>query len=225
MIRFEKVSKSFGDRKVIKDLSFEIAGGEFVSIVGPSAAGKSTVMHLLLGADKPDQGEIKIDNLEPAEMNSAQLQAYRRKVGVVFQDYKLLPQKTVFENIAFALEVVGYGDTYVTKRVNEVLEIVGLKSRAHAKPSELSGGEKQKTALARALVHAPELMIADEPTGNLDPKSTEELIKLLLKINKSGTTVILTTHDDRVVDQIKQRVIFLKEGKMMSDKKSAGYPR
>lgn len=223
MIKFDKVNKSFKNNKVLRDVSFEIGGGEFVSIVGPSGTGKSTIIHLLLGADKPDKGHVTVDHYEINKMHSHEKQGYRRRVGTVFQDYKLLPNKTVHENVAFALEVLGYSKSYIYKKTKEVIDLVGLTRRARAYPKELSGGEKQRTSLARALVHAPKLLITDEPTGNLDPQATDELIKLLLKINKEGTTVILATHDDRVVNSIHKRVIRLENGKIVSDKEKAGY--
>lgn len=223
MIKFDRVSKSFGNNKILREVSFEVGGGEFVCLVGASGAGKSTIIHLLLGADKPDEGAISIDHYEISKMTGDQLQEYRRRVGVVFQDYKLLPNKTVSENIGFALEVLGYDKSHIDKRTKEVIAMVGLNRRTHALPKELSGGEKQRTSLARALIHAPKLLIADEPTGNLDPDNTDELIKLLLKINKAGTTVILATHDDRIVDTIKKRVIKLKAGKKIMDKENSTY--
>lgn len=223
MLKFNRVAKSFGANKVLKNISLEVEGGEFVSIVGPSGIGKSTILHLLLGADRPDNGEIWIDQYQIDSLKPAELQNYRRKIGVIFQDYKLLPNQTVKENVAFALEIMGYGSQYVNEKVAEALTLVGLKRKENALPHTLSGGEKQRTALARAIVHDPKLVLADEPTGNLDPQGTDDLIDLLLKINKQGTTVVLATHNDRVVDRIKKRVVRLEDGKIASDKNSSGY--
>lgn len=223
MLSFKNIFKSFGNNKVLKGVNIEIEGGEFVSVIGASGAGKSTIIHLLLGADVPDSGEIWVDQYQIDKLKESQLQNYRRKIGVIFQDYKLLPTKTVKENVAYALEAMGYGDTFIEEKVDEALKLVGLKRKSNALPHTLSGGEKQRTALARAIIHEPRLILADEPTGNLDPKGTEDLIDLLLKINKKGTTIVLATHDDRVVDKIQQRVIHLQDGKIARDKKKSGY--
>ncbi len=223
MLKFQTVHKAFGKNKVLKGIDIEIEGGEFVSFIGPSGVGKSTIIHLLLGADTVDSGEIWVDQYQISKLKSVELQNYRRKIGVIFQDYKLLPSKTVHENVAYALEVTGYDDNYISEKVGDALTLVGLKRKANAMPHTLSGGEKQRTALARAIIHKPRLILADEPTGNLDPKGTDDLIDLLLKINKSGTTIVLATHNDRIVDKIKKRVIHLEDGKVVSDKAQAGY--
>ncbi|PIR54634.1 cell division ATP-binding protein FtsE [Candidatus Peregrinibacteria bacterium CG10_big_fil_rev_8_21_14_0_10_36_19] len=223
MIIVENVSKKYGKEKVLDDVSFRIDGGEFVSIVGSSGAGKTTLIHALIGAKTIDSGMLNVDNLEIPKLKSSEIQAYRRKIGIVFQDYKLLPQKTVFENVAFALEVNGMTDDFIQKRTVEVLKLVGLETKRNQFPRQLSGGERQRTALARALVHNPELLIADEPTGNLDPENALALAKLLLKINSYGTTVILATHNKEIVNGIKKRVITLDRGKLISDKKNATY--
>ncbi len=223
MLKFQTVNKAFGKNKVLKGIDIAIEGGEFVSFIGPSGVGKSTIIHLLLGADTVDSGEIWVDQYQISKLKPVELQNYRRKIGVIFQDYKLLPNKTVYENIAYALEVTGYDDKYINEKVTDALTLVGLKRKANAMPHTLSGGEKQRTALARAIIHKPRLILADEPTGNLDPKGTDDLIDLLLKINKSGTTIVLATHNDRIVDKIKKRVIHLEDGKVVSDKAQAGY--
>lgn len=223
MINFENVSKKYGKNTVLDKVSLEIHPGEFVSIIGASGAGKSTLIYSLIGAEKINSGKISVDGFIINELKEREMQFYRRRIGVVFQDYKLLAQKTVYENVAFALEVCGYEKEEIKKRVPEVLEIVGLSKRGKHFPNQLSGGEKQRTAIARALVHNPSLIVADEPTGNLDPITAHEIIELLRKINKSGTTVILTTHNKEIVDNIKQRVISLKEGKVVSDKKESGW--
>lgn len=201
----------------------EIGGGEFVSVVGPSGAGKTTFVNLLTGAIHPTEGSVSVDNYEINNLDEISRALYLRKVGVIFQDYKLLPKKTVFENIAFALEVCGDPSSLIKKRVDEVIGIVGLTHRRNAFPSQLSGGECQRTALARALVHEPALIIGDEPTGNLDPQSGAEIIDLLLDINKAGATVILATHDRETVDRIKKRVIRIERGKLVSDLQAGKY--
>jgi cell division transport system ATP-binding protein len=223
MIAFEGIAKRYGRTKVLDHINLVIKNGEFVSIVGSSGAGKSTLVHLLIGAERPSSGKILVEGFAVNKMNDRDLQYYRRRIGVVFQDFKLLKQKTVFENVAFALEVCGYDRDEIQKKVNEVLKVVGLSKRSKNFPSQLSGGEKQRTAIARALVHNPSLIVADEPTGNLDPKSARELIELLLEINRDGTTIILTTHNKDLVDFIKQRVVTLDDGRIVKDKKLAGY--
>ncbi len=223
MIIVDKVNKKYGKEKVLEDVSFKIEGGEFVSIVGNSGAGKTTLILAIIGAKDIDSGTLNVDSLEVPKLNSTEIQEYRRKIGIVFQDYKLLPRKTVFENVAFALEVNGMKDSFIETRTSEVLKLVGLENKRNQFPRQLSGGEKQRTALARALVHNPELLIADEPTGNLDPENAEALAKLLLKINKHGTTVILATHNKNIVNSLKKRVITLDRGKLISDKKNATY--
>lgn len=223
MIAIDQVSKSYGHNKVLDDISFEVEGGEFVSIVGASGAGKTTLIHAMIGAEDIDKGSINIDQYEVAKLSSTGAQEYRRKIGIVFQDYKLLPQKTVFENVAFALEVAGYPKRFISRRTTDVLKLTGLEDKRNNFPRQLSGGERQRTAIARALVHAPELLIADEPTGNLDPENTLALAKLFLKINKHGTTVILATHNKEVVASVKKRVITLDKGKLVSDRQNAEY--
>ncbi len=219
MIVVENLTKKYGDKIVLDDVSFEIEGGEFVSIVGASGAGKTTLIHAMIGAENIDSGEISVDDFKLSKANPSKVQSYRRKIGIVFQDYKLLPQKTVFENVAFALEVAGYPESTISRRTIDVLKLTGLEEQRNNFPRELSGGEKQRAAIARALVHAPELLFADEPTGNLDPENALALARLLLKINQSGTTVILATHNKEIISTIKKRVITLDKGRMVSDKK------
>ena len=223
MIVFENTTKKYGSRVVLDRVNCEIGGGEFVSVVGQSGAGKTTLVNLLIGAVYPTEGSVSVDNYTINKLDEITRSLYLRKVGVIFQDYKLLPKKTVYENIAFALEVCSNPNHLIKKRTNEVIEIVGLTHRRNAFPAKLSGGECQRTALARALVHEPALIIGDEPTGNLDPNSGAEIIDLLLDINQSGATVILATHDRETVDRIQKRVIRLEQGKLVSDLKSGGY--
>ncbi|OGC81590.1 MAG: hypothetical protein A2V81_04920 [Candidatus Abawacabacteria bacterium RBG_16_42_10] len=224
MIRFDQVVKTYGKRIVLDNVSFEIAGGEFVSVVGRSGAGKTTIAKLILGVEKPDLGIVSVDGLIIAEMRSRTLQRLRRRVGMVFQDYRLLSNKTVFENIAFALEVADTAEEDVFMNVNRVLQDLDLVHLQHNFPRELSGGEQQRVAIARAMVHGPSLLIADEPTGNLDPEGTHNILSILKKIHQSGTTVILTTHDPEVVNFFRSRVIWLDEGKVRMDKEKSLYP-
>lgn len=223
MIVVKNITKKYKGKTVLEDISFTVEGGEFVCIAGNSGAGKSTLIHTLIGAAKTNGGKIEIDNYQVSALKPEQIQEYRRKIGIVFQDYKLLPKRTVFENVAFALEVAGYDDEFIQKRTAEVLKLTGLEDYRNNLPHELSGGERQRTAIARALVHAPELLFADEPTGNLDPENTEALAKLFLKINKSGTTIILATHDKDVIGMLKKRIITLDNGRLVSDKMGANF--
>jgi len=223
MIIVENVTKKYGHTKVLDDISFEIDGGDFVSIVGPSGAGKTTVIHALMGATDISNGKIIMDGVDISKLNPAEVQKYRKRIGIVFQDYKLLPQKTVFENVSFALEVNGYDKSFINHRTTEVLRLTGLEEQRNHFPRQLSGGERQRTAMARALVHAPDLLLADEPTGNLDPNTAMAIAKLLVKINEGGTTVILATHNKDVVNSIKKRVIALDKGRVVSDRKESGY--
>ncbi len=223
MIIFKEVQKSYGRVKVLDQVNLVIEPGEFVSIVGPSGAGKSTLVHALIGAERIQSGKISVEGFVVNEMKEKALQYYRRKIGVIFQDYKLLPQKNVYENVAFALEVCGYDSKDIKRKVAEVLDTVGMRPKAKQFPHQLSGGEKQRTAIARALVHDPSLIVADEPTGNLDPETAKDIIGLLLKIHESGTTVILTTHNRENVDLIKKRVVRLDDGRVISDKMKGTY--
>lgn len=223
MIVFENVTKRYGRVAVLDRLNLSILRGEFVSVIGPSGAGKSTLIHCLSGAEKIQHGKISVDGYVVNEMDERALQYFRRRIGVVFQDYKLLPQKNVYENVAFALEVCGYETADIKKRVPEVLETVGLHEKFRQFPHQLSGGEKQRLATARALVHNPSLLLADEPTGNLDPVTAKGIIDLFLKINKDGITVILTTHNPLLVDHIRKRVVKMDKGKVVSDRQHSGY--
>lgn len=223
MIVFENVTKRYGRATVLERLNLSIVRGEFVSVIGSSGAGKSTLVHVLIGAERFNAGRVSVDGYVINDMNERALQYFRRRVGVVFQDYKLLPQKNVYENVAFALEVCGYETADIKKRVPEVLEFVGLHERVRQFPHQLSGGEKQRLAIARALVHNPGLIVADEPTGNLDPTTARAIIDLLLRINKDGITVILTTHNPLLVDHIRKRVVQIDGGKVVSDREMAGY--
>lgn len=223
MIIFDQVTKRYGDRAVLDNVSLVVEPQEFVTIVGPSGAGKSTLIYSLIGAEKVHSGEILVDDYKVHVMSEKALQMYRRKLGIIFQDYKLLAKKNVFENVAFALEACGYSKGFIDKRVKEVLEIVGLANYPRHFPHQLSGGEQQRTAIARALVHDPKLLIADEPTGNLDPESADGILDLLQKINKNGATVILASHNKGLVDRLQKRVVRIEEGKIVSDRAESGY--
>ncbi len=223
MISFNKVSKIYPpyitrrEKVVLDDISFTVKEGEFVSIVGRSGAGKTTLLKLLLGEEKPNEGIVLFNGEDIHKMSSKKRCLFRRKVGTVFQDYKLLPSKTVYENIAYALEVTGATDKEIEKTVPEVLDTVGIIEQALHFPHQLSGGEKQRTAIARALIHEPEIILADEPTGDLDPYNTKGVIELLLKLNRSGTTIILATHDKEIVNSLQKRVVTIKDSKIISD--------
>ena len=217
MITFTGVSKVFGGREILSDLSFQIHPGEFVCLTGPSGAGKSTIIHLLIRAELPTKGVIEVDGADLAHLPPSILQLYRQRTGVVFQDYKLLSDRTVEENIAFALEVCGVPDEAIDERVAEVITRFELTERADAFPHELSGGEKTRVALARALVHHPTILIADEPTGNIDPHQAQRILRHLQLIHKEGTTIILGTHDKTIVDMLGTRVLRLENGKIVRD--------
>jgi cell division transport system ATP-binding protein len=203
MIKFDSVTKTFGKSTAIRDLNLEIHKGEFLSLVGQSGAGKSTLLSLIIGEERPDSGRILIDDIDVAGIRSADIPYLRRKIGVVFQDIKLLPNRTTFENVAFALEVSGESPSMIKREVPKILELVGLEDKEKAFPHEMSGGEKQRVAIARALSHKPVLLLADEPTGNLDSINAYDIVQLLMKINKTGTTVILATHAKDLVNSIK----------------------
>jgi len=218
LVRVSKAYSAYNNQiTALDNISFKISKGEFVSIVGPSGAGKSTLIKLLICEEKPTSGKILIAGRNIVQLKSAELPYFRRKVGVVFQDFKLLPLKTVYENVAFALEVCEAYPEEIREKVPRILDLVGMIKHKDNLPDELSGGEKQRISIARALVHSPKILIADEPTGNLDPVNAAEIISLLCRINQRGTVVILATHNKIIVDQLKRRVIFLKNGKMVSD--------
>ena len=224
MIAFKNVSKEYGKSiRALDNVSFGIERGEFVTLVGPSGAGKSTLIRLLTREELPSSGEIIVAGRDIVKLRPKELPYFRRKVGVIFQDFKLLPQKSVAENVAYALEVSDAPPDEIKRKVPLILDLVGLSHRMQNLPGELSGGERQRVSIARALVHTPKILIADEPTGNLDPVSTWEIIELLFKINKRGTIVVLATHDREVVNTLKKRVVTLKDGKVMSDQERGTY--
>lgn len=229
MVKLENVSKIYpGDINsqptvALDDVSFEIKEKEFVSLVGRSGAGKSTLIKLIMVEEKPTRGKIFFDDEDISAILPKDLPFLRRKIGAVFQDYKLLSFKTAYENVAYAMEVVGASNEEIVRDVPEVLEIVGLEDKANNLPAELSGGERQRVAIARALIHRPEVILADEPTGNLDPYNTLEIIRLLEKINEMGTTVILSTHNKDIVNRLEKRVITLEDGRVVRDEKSGRF--
>jgi len=224
MIILKDVSKHFGDNIILDNLNCAIDAGEFIFFVGVSGVGKSTLLHMMIGAEHPTTGAILVDKINIADMNHHALQLYRRKVGMVFQDFKLLPRKTVYENVRFALDAIDEDFATITPKVMQALHEVGLQDKEDAFPEELSGGEKQRVAIARALVHEPNLIIADEPTGNLDPYTSRDIIQLLQKINqKRNVTVLIATHDQTVVNEMQQRVILIDQGKIIRDERNAMY--
>jgi cell division transport system ATP-binding protein len=224
MIVFQGVSKKYnGESTALEDIDFEIGQGDFVSLTGRSGAGKSTIIKLLIGEDKPTKGRVFFGQYEVNKLKNDDLPVFRRHIGVVFQDFRLLPNKTAYENISFALEVAGRPSREIKELVPQVLDMVGLGDRWKNYPNELSGGERQRVAIARAMIHRPEVVIADEPTGNLDPFHTFEIIKLLEKINELGTTVLLATHDKDVINNLERRVITLDNGRIVRDEKKGKY--
>jgi len=224
MIRFKNVSKIYKPNTVgVQNVSLHIRPGEFVSIVGQSGTGKTTLVKLLIAEERPSKGQIVIGGWDISHIRGSEVPILRRQIGVVFQDFKLLPKKTVFENVAFALEVCGAPRRKMKKIVPQVLKIVGLEDKARRYPRQLSGGEQQRVVIARSLVHRPKILVADEPTGNLDAINTQEIIDLLKKINEFGTTVVLVSHDREVVNALKKRVITLEGGQIVQDQEEGKY--
>jgi cell division transport system ATP-binding protein len=224
MIYFNNVTKKYAnDSASLEDINITITQGEFVAIVGHSGAGKTTLAKLILAEESPTDGTVFFESTNIHKLSSKDLTNFRRKVGVVFQDFRLLSNKTVYENIAFAMEAIEKNEHEIAQDVPHVLELVDMTSKASHFPHQLSGGEKQRLAIARAIITQPDLIIADEPTGNLDPINTNEVVNLLKKINDLGTTVILTTHNRQVVEKIKKRVITLENGRVIRDDKDGKY--
>ncbi len=205
--------------RALVDVSFDLYDEEFVCLIGPSGAGKSTLIRLMICEERPTRGHIFVAGKDITQLRPSEIPYYRRRVGVVFQDFKLLPRRTVYENVAFALEVADAHPKEIRERVPFVLDLVGLRERANHFPDTLSGGEKQRVAIARAIVNGPKLLIADEPTGNLDPRTSWEIINLLLEINKRGTMILLATHNKEIVDRLHKRVIVLDKGRIVSTEK------
>lgn len=218
MISFFGVHKAFEGTRVLSDITFEVSRGEMVCLIGKSGVGKSTITHMCIGAETPDHGEVIINNTAVHTLSGSALQRFRQGVGFVFQDYKLLPEKTVFENIAFALQVIHHPWGKIHKKTLDVLHSVGMLDQQDRLPSSLSGGEKQRVAIARALVHAPDILIADEPTGNLDPENTSSIAQVLRKVNQEhGTTILLTTHSPAFVKELSPRILLVENGSIAKD--------
>ena len=223
ILSVKNISKSFGDLQVLKEIGFDIHKGEKIAILGPSGSGKSTLIKLLLKELDSTSGTIIVSGEKLEGMKHRRVAKYRRKLGVVFQDFRLLKDRDVYENVAFAQRVVNRPTRVIRKRVPEVLQEVGLAGKYKAYPDELSGGEQQRVALARAIVNRPDILLADEPTGNLDPKTSEEIMKLLEEINQRGTTVLVVTHNKEIVNSMKKRVLTMHNGVIISDKKEGEY--
>lgn len=223
MIYYDRVTKFYNDMPAVQDINLSIDPGEFVSIVGHSGAGKTTLLKLLFAEERPTEGSVFFGSRSVSELPPRELASLRRSIGTVFQDFKLLPTKNVFENIAFALEVAGRSDEDIQADVPHVLGLVGLSDKMWNFPHQLSGGEQQRVAIARAIVNQPDVLIADEPTGNLDPLNTHDVVQILKKINDLGTTVLLTTHNKNVVDAVGRRVVTMDQGKIVRDDKSGQY--
>ena len=224
MIYFDRVTKVYNDgRPAVEDITLSIDPGEFVSIVGHSGAGKTTLLKMLFAEVFPTEGSVFFGSREIGGLTERELLALRRNIGTIFQDFRLLPTKNVYENIAFAMEVAGKDDEDIQADVPHVLDLVGLPDKMWSFPKELSGGEQQRVAIARAIVNQPDVLIADEPTGNLDPVNAHDVVEILKKINNLGTTVLLTTHNKTIVDSIKKRVVTLDQGKIVRDEKEGKY--
>ena len=225
MILLDRVTKDYNKRSTaLKGITLHVENNEFVVIVGQSGAGKSTLLKLLTREEKPTSGKIIVGGIDYDKLKDKNIPLLRRKIGVVFQDFKLLPNKTVFENVAYALEIVGMGNNEIKHTVPKVLDIVGLKDKDTRYPSELSGGERQRVAIARAIARQPRILIADEPTGNLDPKHAWDVIEVLEKINRYGTTVLLTTHNQDIVQKLNRRVVTIQDGQIVNDVASIKRP-
>ncbi|HEM2810004.1 TPA: cell division ATP-binding protein FtsE [Streptococcus suis] len=224
IIEMKDVSKKYGNgTTALRGVSISVEAGEFAYIVGPSGAGKSTFIKLLYREEKLDKGSLIVGKFDLAKIKKRDVPLLRRSVGVVFQDYKLLPKKTVYENIAYAMEVIGEKPRNIKKRVMEVLDLVGLKHKIRSFPNELSGGEQQRIAIARAIVNNPKVLIADEPTGNLDPENSWEIMNLLERINLQGTTVLMATHNSQIVNTLRHRVIAIEDGRVVRDEEQGEY--
>jgi cell division transport system ATP-binding protein len=225
VIRFDEVTKVYPgtQRPALDKISLEVTKGEFVFLVGASGSGKSTFLRLVLKEEKATNGVVRVSGKDVAKLSSWKVPHLRRTIGVVFQDFRLLPNKTVFENVAFALQVIGKPRHAIAQTVPEVLDLVGLAGKEHRFPHELSGGEQQRVAVARAFVNRPAILLADEPTGNLDPTTSIGIMRLLDRINKTGTTIVMATHDDEIVDQMRKRVVELEDGKKIRDQDRGVY--
>ena len=221
-VSVSNISKSYTS-KVLDDVSFDVRQGEMLALIGPSGSGKSTFLRLVLREERPTSGNVWVLGKDLSRLSNWKIPTLRREIGTVFQDFRLLPNKSVFQNVAFALEVIGKPKAHIKKVVPEVLEVVGLGGKEQRRPDELSGGEQQRVAIARAFVNRPKMLIADEPTGNLDPGTSVGIMKLLDRINRMGTTVVMSTHDAQIVDQMRRRVIELENGHVVRDQSRGVY--
>lgn len=227
MISISKVTKTYkgAQRPALNEVSIEIEKGDFVFLVGESGSGKSSLMRLMLREDVPSKGSVFVLGENLSKIPSRRIPNFRRKLGVVFQDFRLLPNKTVHQNVAFSLEVIGKSQGFIQTAVPDVLRLVGLEEKADRYPSQLSGGEQQRVALARAIVNKPAILLADEPTGNLDPATSNDIMALIERINLAGTTVVMATHDRGIVDRLQKRVVELRNGEIIRDQRAAGYQK
>ncbi len=225
MINFDNVSKQYknSNTPALNEINLKIEQGEFVFLVGQSGSGKSSLLRLLLKEEKPSSGTVTVDGINVAKLPNRKVPAFRRTMGIVFQDFRLLPGKTVFDNVAFGMEVIGKSKKEIQQRIPAILDLVGLDEKAHRLPSELSGGEQQRVALARAFVNKPKLLLADEPTGNLDPSTSVGIMKLLDRINRTGTTIVMATHDVAIVDQMRKRIVQMENGNIIRDQERGMY--
>ena len=225
MINFDNVSKQYknSNTPALDGINLNIEQGEFVFLVGQSGSGKSSLLRLLLKEEKPSSGTVTVGGINVAKLPNRKVPAFRRTMGIVFQDFRLLPGKTVFDNVAFGMEVIGKSKKEIQQRIPALLDLVGLDEKAHRLPSELSGGEQQRVALARAFVNQPKLLLADEPTGNLDPSTSGGIMKLLDRINRTGTTIVMATHDVAIVDQMRKRIVQMENGKIIRDQERGMY--
>jgi cell division transport system ATP-binding protein len=225
VINFDNVSKQYknSNTPALNDINLNIEQGEFVFLVGQSGSGKSSLLRLLLKEEKPSSGTVTVDGINVAKLPNRKVPAFRRTMGIVFQDFRLLPGKSVFDNVAFGMEVIGKSKKEIRQRIPAILDLVGLDEKAHRLPSELSGGEQQRVALARAFVNKPKLLLADEPTGNLDPSTSVGIMKLLDRINRTGTTIVMATHDVAIVDQMRKRIVQMENGNIIRDQERGMY--
>jgi cell division transport system ATP-binding protein len=225
VINFDNVSKQYknSNTPALDEINLNIEQGEFVFLVGQSGSGKSSLLRLLLKEEIPSSGTVTVDGIDVAKLANRKVPAFRRTMGIVFQDFRLLPGKTVFDNVSFGMEVIGKSKKEIQQRIPALLELVGLEEKAHRLPSELSGGEQQRVALARAFVNKPKLLLADEPTGNLDPSTSVGIMKLLDRINRTGTTIVMATHDVAIVDQMRKRIVQMENGKIIRDQERGMY--
>jgi cell division transport system ATP-binding protein len=225
VIVFDHVTKQYKNspQPALNDVNLTIEQGDFVFLVGSSGSGKSSLLRLLLKEEKATEGTVTVDGINVAKLRNRKVPAFRRQMGIVFQDFRLLPGKSVFDNVAFGMEVIGKSRKEIRNRIPAVLELVGLEEKAHRLPSELSGGEQQRVALARAFVNQPRLLLADEPTGNLDPATSVGIMKLLDRINRTGTTIVMATHDVAIVDQMRKRIVQMESGRIVRDQERGMY--